>query len=64
MALIKKYDIITLPSFEDDLNKIYHYLSNILKEPDIANIFHSKVIKEINSLKFFPERYMRVFNKK
>lgn len=66
MELIKKYKIITYPSFEEDLEKIYNYLSNILKEPNIANNLYGKVIHQISSLKYFPERNMKIFkfNKK
>lgn len=52
-----KYKIIWLNSFKNDLSHIYYYLSYKLKEPSIANKFHSKVFKTLSTLSYFPERF-------
>lgn len=60
----RKYQLIWLNSFKDELSHIYYYLSNILKEPSIANNFHHKVFKILSSLSYFPERYQRISSHK
>lgn len=52
-----RYKIIWLNSFKNELSHIYNYLSNKLKEPSIANKFHSKVFKTLSTLSYFPERF-------
>lgn len=52
-----RYKIIWLNSFKNELSHIYYYLSNKLKEPFIANKFHSKVFKTLSTLSYFPERF-------
>ena len=64
MDLIKKYKIITFPSFENELDEIYNYLLKILNEPNIANKFHKKFLKQIKSLQYFPERNIKIFSKR
>lgn len=56
MTLIKRYKLISSPSFENELEKIHCYLSKQLNEPDIANKFYSKVRLQVNSLKLFSRK--------
>lgn len=60
MIYMNKYIVKTTPSFEKELKNIYKHLSFKLKEPMIANKFYNKVIKEISSLQYFPERYTKI----
>lgn len=60
---MNKYSIITTNTFKYELKNIYHYIYYILKEPLLADNFYKTVINEISSLKFMPERYMKILNK-
>lgn len=57
-----KYKIIWSPQAYEDLDKIHFYIEHFLKEPQISNNILNKILKLVDSLKFFPERYPKVFN--
>ena len=59
-----RYKIIWLNSFKRELSHIYYYLSIKLKEPSIANKFHSKVLKILSTLSYFPERFPKINHNK
>ena len=60
MICINKYIIRPAPSFEKELEKIFNYIAFNLKEPLTAKNFYNQVSKEIYSLQYFPERYMKL----
>jgi len=60
MTLIDKYTILLTWTFEKEFEEILIYIKYKLKEPKIAKKIYKKVISEINSLQFMPERYKRV----
>ena len=60
MIYIKQFIIKPSPSFEKELEKIFNYITFNLKEPITAKNFYKKVSKEIFSLEYFPERYMKI----
>ncbi len=64
MIFINKYTIKPSPTFEKELKRIYKHLAFKLKEPVIAQKFYERVIKEIYSLQYFPERYAKISNYK
>ena len=55
----KKYKVIWLNSFKDELSHIYHYLSENLNEFSITNNSHSKVFKSLSNLSYFTEMYQK-----
>lgn len=57
MILNSKYTILPTSNFKKELKEIMYYIRYKLKEPLIANKFYKKVVDEIKSLKFMPERY-------
>lgn len=60
----KKYKVIWLNSFKDELSHIYHYLSENLNEFSITNNFHRKVFKALSNLSYFPEMYQKINHEK
>lgn len=58
------YQVIWLNSFKHELSHIYYYLSKVLQEPLIANNFHKKVYRVLETLAYFPERYATILSKK
>lgn len=62
MIYINKYIIKPTSSFENDLQKLYKYIAFNLKEPLTAKKFYSKVIKQIYSLQYYPEKYIKISN--
>lgn len=62
MTYIKQYIINQTPPFENELEFIYRYLAFKLNEPTTANKFYRKAIKEIYSLRYLPERYIRIYD--
>lgn len=64
MIYINEYTIKPTPSFEIELENAYRYIAYKLKEPITAKRFYNKVIKEIYSLQYFPERYVKINNYK
>lgn len=57
---IKKFDIILTEMAKKDLEEIYEYIYENLKEPKIADRLMRKIEKEILSLEISPYRYMKV----
>lgn len=57
---IKKYDIILTKGAKTDLEEIYKYIFENLKEPDIAEKLMRKIEKSILSLDTFPNRCMKI----
>ena len=62
MTYISKYIVKSSPTFNNELEKIYNYLSINLNEINIANKFYIQVKKQINSLQQFPERNVKIYN--
>lgn len=59
MAL-KKYQILWTKNFKNELNSIYNYIFVHLKNPIAAENVHSKIIKALHSLQYFPSRHSKV----
>ena len=57
-----KYTIDTTPPFEEELERIYFYLSFFLHSKTVAKKLKSKINQEISRLDLFPERYSKVQN--
>lgn len=60
MIYINKYAIFPSATFKIELKEIIYYFKQKLKEPIIANNLYKKIIKEINSLEFMPERHIKI----
>lgn len=60
MILNNKFIIYLTNTFKKEFNKIIRYLKYTLDEELIANRLYKKVIKEISSLNFMPERYSKI----
>lgn len=60
MVLTNKYKILPTSTFKKELKKITNYFKNKLKEPSLSKQFYTKVIAEINSLEYMPERYVKI----
>lgn len=60
MILNNKFQVLLTATFKEELEEIIYYLKYKLKEPSIAKRFYRKVINEIYSLEFMPERYKRI----
>jgi len=45
---------------KDDLKNIYRYITNQLKEPQVAEKLTKRIKNEIKELDFSPERFIRV----
>ena len=60
MGKIKKYKIIWSPNFKIELERILYYISNVLVEPRIAKKLYNKIIEQLASLQFFPERFAEI----
>ena len=60
----KRYEVIWLNSFKDELSHIYHYLSKELNEPYIVNKFHRKVFNSLSYLSYYPEIYQKINHNK
>lgn len=63
MAFQKYYKIIWAISFKNELGNEYHYINDVLQEPNTADNFYKSVITEIHSLSYFPEKYSKVVDK-
>ena len=57
MTLNKKYQILLTTTFKEELEEIIYYIKYNLKEPLIAKNLYKKIINEISSLQFMPERH-------
>lgn len=57
---MKKYNIIWSQEFKEELESIYNYICNKLKEKDIADNLYNQIINQIFSLKYYRERYQRL----
>lgn len=57
MTSNNKYTILPTSTFKEELEGIMYYIRHKLKEPLTAKKFYKKVVNEIKSLKFMPERY-------
>lgn len=67
MTLNNNYTILPTSTFKQELEEIMYYITHKLKEPLVAKRFYKKVVNEIKSLKFMPERYKiieRIYNNK
>lgn len=60
MGEIKKYKIIWSPTFIKELDNICDYMTTYLKETAIAKRFYHKVVEKLDSLKYFPERHIKM----
>lgn len=56
----KKYDIILTDMAKSELEEIYQYIFNNLKEPKIADKLMEKIETEILSLEISPYRCMEI----
>lgn len=56
MTLNKKYKVFLTSTFKEEFKEIIYYIKHRLKEPIIAKKFYKKIIYEIKSLEFMPER--------
>lgn len=66
MTLNNKYTVLPTSTFKEELKEIMYYIRYKLKEPLTAKRFYKKIVKEIKSLKFMPERYKiieEIYNK-
>jgi len=59
MGEYKQYKIIWSSSFFKELDKICRYVATELKEPKISKKIYRSIVEKINSLKIFPERYIK-----
>lgn len=57
MTLNNKYTVLLTSTFKEEFKEIMYYIRHKLKEPLTAKRFYKKVVNEIKSLKFMPERY-------
>lgn len=64
IILNNTYIIQPTATFKEELEQIIYYIKYNLKEPSIAINFYKKVIREVSSLKFMPERYTIAYNDK
>lgn len=60
MTLNNKYTIFPTSAFKEELEEVMYYIRHKLKEPLTAKRFYKKVVNEIKSLKFMPERYKAI----
>lgn len=58
---MKKYKIIWSPEFKIELTRIVDYMYFTLKEPQIARKFYRKILETLNTLRFFPEGYPKLY---
>jgi toxin ParE1/3/4 len=56
----ESYPVSYSPAAKEDLKSIYSYIAYELKEKRIATNQINRIRKEIKSLNFLPERYVRV----
>ena len=63
MTLNKKYKILPTTTFKEELEEIIYYIKYNLKEPLIAKNLYKKIINEISSLQFMPERHKLIEDK-
>ena len=54
------FKIIYTQEFKEELKEIYKYISNVLKEKQIANRLIIKILNKISDLKIFPRLYMKI----
>jgi len=57
---MNEYFIHTTSQFNEEFDRIYHYINFYLHSPRAANKFYFKIKKSILSLNFFPERFPKV----
>ena len=62
MIYMNKYLIHPSPPFEKELTEIYNHIAFKLDSISSANKFYHKVKNAIYSLKYYPERYMKVYS--
>lgn len=60
MIYHKQYKLLPTATFKEELEDIIYYIRRKLKEPLLAKRFYQKIIKEINSLTYIPERFQEV----
>ena len=60
MGEIKEYKIIWSPTFKKEFEDICDYISTQLKEPIIARKIYYRILAKLNSLKYFPEVYIKM----
>lgn len=60
MTLNNKYTVLPTSTFKEEFKEIIYYIKHKLKEPLTAKRFYKKVINEIKSLKFMPEKYKAI----
>lgn len=60
MILNREVTINATNTFKKELKNIVHYIRYQLKEPLIADKIYKKVVKEISTLNYMPERHKRV----
>lgn len=53
----KKYKIILLPLFHNDLRQIIYYIVYKLKNAIAANNLNNKILEEIEKRSYYPEYY-------
>ena len=54
------YKIVYKKDFKEELQDIYNYIANVLKEKQIANQLIIKIFTRILNLKIFPRLYMKI----
>ena len=55
-----KYKIISFPSFERELTRVYEYIKYLSGSKKIADKFQYTIKDYISKLDLFPERYARI----
>ncbi|MCI9063804.1 MAG: type II toxin-antitoxin system RelE/ParE family toxin [Clostridia bacterium] len=63
MTLNKLFIIHPTSTFKKELQNIIYYIKYKLESPFLADNFYKIVINKISSLKFMPERYMKILNR-
>lgn len=56
----KKYEVIWLNSFKQELSHIYHYLSVKFNNNSIVKRFHKKVLNQLSYLSYYPNIYQKI----
>ena len=61
---VKKYEVIWLNSFKNELSHIYNYLSVNLNEHSVAKKLHKKILNSLYYLSYYPNIYQKINHRK
>lgn len=56
----KKYEVIWLNSFKQELSHIYHYITVKFNNHSIVKRFHKKVLNSLFYLSYYPNIYQKI----